>query len=446
MQNNKQKQTLTSRQQEVLSLVQKGLTNSEICRILNISENTVKVHLANIFKILEVTNRTEAVFAIPSSESNTHAQGKNVNVVFEPDSNLKDYPLAYSLYLSVVEGIYHYHLFSIGSQENSEQQNETTYRIKVSATCNKTETIFFSLNYQNSKEILWSTQQKLEPSSDVSRIATVVTSTLFRSMSNSAAKTFEMKKDVVPQWWFVSCYSIAKMVNRNKEAFNYCEDILVPLADREEHVYATYSLVLTYYTGIVEHWVPMEKYIEKIRHYTCTAMRNSPYSIYAQFMMAIYNILIGNKVDAIAYFKQIIEVNPYDGLAQIMLAQIYLLVGQEEEALRLLDSLKSFSAQSNENPYQFTAKSFIYFLQGNYDECEKLSKQEVLIHPESPYARLFLIACNNKKGFLEESSRQICKFFEFHPNFTKADLDKLMNGISPTKKQVFTDCLKNMFS
>ena len=53
-----QNKTLTSRQKEILSLLRKGLTNVEICKALNISANTVKVHLANIYRILEVTNRT----------------------------------------------------------------------------------------------------------------------------------------------------------------------------------------------------------------------------------------------------------------------------------------------------------------------------------------------------------------------------------------------------
>lgn len=57
-------QGLTNRQLEVLDLLRKGLTNAEICRALNISENTVKIHLANIYKTLEVSNRTEAVAAV----------------------------------------------------------------------------------------------------------------------------------------------------------------------------------------------------------------------------------------------------------------------------------------------------------------------------------------------------------------------------------------------
>jgi|GEM_PF-2676515 len=53
---------LTGREKDLLCLVAKGLTNAEISKILYLSEMTVKTHLKNIFKKLNVSNRTEAVF------------------------------------------------------------------------------------------------------------------------------------------------------------------------------------------------------------------------------------------------------------------------------------------------------------------------------------------------------------------------------------------------
>lgn len=51
---------LTTRQLDVLRLLADGMTNKEICRRLNISQGTVKVHIAAIFRALNVSNRTEA--------------------------------------------------------------------------------------------------------------------------------------------------------------------------------------------------------------------------------------------------------------------------------------------------------------------------------------------------------------------------------------------------
>lgn len=52
---------LTAREKEVLALVAKGASNNEIAAKLFLREVTVKTHLNNIFKKLNVTNRTQAV-------------------------------------------------------------------------------------------------------------------------------------------------------------------------------------------------------------------------------------------------------------------------------------------------------------------------------------------------------------------------------------------------
>ncbi len=51
---------LTRRELEVLQLVAAGSTNGEIARKLWVTQQTVKFHLANVYRKLEVSNRTEA--------------------------------------------------------------------------------------------------------------------------------------------------------------------------------------------------------------------------------------------------------------------------------------------------------------------------------------------------------------------------------------------------
>ncbi len=54
-------ETLTEREVEVLNLVAKGSANKEIAASLNISNSTVKTHIASIFQKLGANDRTEAV-------------------------------------------------------------------------------------------------------------------------------------------------------------------------------------------------------------------------------------------------------------------------------------------------------------------------------------------------------------------------------------------------
>ena len=59
---------LTKRELEVLILVSEGMFNKEIADKLAISERTVKNHISNIFKKIDVADRTQAaVFAIKNS-------------------------------------------------------------------------------------------------------------------------------------------------------------------------------------------------------------------------------------------------------------------------------------------------------------------------------------------------------------------------------------------
>ena len=57
----KTKKCLTEREKEVLSVLTKGLTNKEIADYLCISEKTVKTHLSNIFRKLNVSRRLQAI-------------------------------------------------------------------------------------------------------------------------------------------------------------------------------------------------------------------------------------------------------------------------------------------------------------------------------------------------------------------------------------------------
>ncbi|HCP14301.1 MAG TPA: hypothetical protein DIT32_00700 [Peptococcaceae bacterium] len=61
-------ETLTHREKEILHLVSVGMSNQEISKNLFISEQTVKVHVSNILKKLQMKNRTQlALYEIQTS-------------------------------------------------------------------------------------------------------------------------------------------------------------------------------------------------------------------------------------------------------------------------------------------------------------------------------------------------------------------------------------------
>ena len=55
---------LTQRQKEVMRLMAQGESNKQIARRLNVTENTVKVHVTAILRELNVTSRAQAIVAL----------------------------------------------------------------------------------------------------------------------------------------------------------------------------------------------------------------------------------------------------------------------------------------------------------------------------------------------------------------------------------------------
>lgn len=52
---------LTKRENEILQLIAKGLTNKEVADILKLSHSTVRTHLEHIYQKMDVSNRVEAI-------------------------------------------------------------------------------------------------------------------------------------------------------------------------------------------------------------------------------------------------------------------------------------------------------------------------------------------------------------------------------------------------
>ena len=50
---------LTVRERELIALIRRGLQNKVIANELNISENTVRVHIRNIMRKYKLRNRTQ---------------------------------------------------------------------------------------------------------------------------------------------------------------------------------------------------------------------------------------------------------------------------------------------------------------------------------------------------------------------------------------------------
>lgn len=59
------KENLSPREREIITLLARGASNKEVARTLNVAESTVKIHVQNILKKLNLTSRVQAaVYAV----------------------------------------------------------------------------------------------------------------------------------------------------------------------------------------------------------------------------------------------------------------------------------------------------------------------------------------------------------------------------------------------
>jgi DNA-binding CsgD family transcriptional regulator len=68
---------LSVRERDVLDMVARGLTNSEVSQRLNVSVHAVKFHLASIYRKLDVVNRTEAAVVYMRAQPNLSSDTEN---------------------------------------------------------------------------------------------------------------------------------------------------------------------------------------------------------------------------------------------------------------------------------------------------------------------------------------------------------------------------------
>ena len=434
---------LTSRQKEILSLLRKGLTNNEICKTLKISTNTVKAHLAKIYKILEVTNRTEAVTTKIDEEPNIGDLKKDLNIIFLKQSDLSAHPKVNSLYYSLVEAIHQYRIFRI--TDTVEDSVEPAFSIDVSASTDNDEALFLSIRLGSSHEMLWATSIKID-SDNISEIAQKAAMLLFRNIVLATDKINYTPESPIPYWWYITAHCNLKFESRSKDAFNYCKDLLSPLATGEVYSeHAVYTLSLVYYIAILDNWGDTEEYTKQLAEFARKTMFNAPYSIYSQMIMAFYNIIIGNKSEAISYFKQVIEANPQTITARTILAQIYMLTGLNDKALELIEECERLIPENAMQTSIKHGKAFLLLLQGKYEECIKLCSQILLYTPKATIHHLFIIYCNNQLGRKAESEAQIKELYKQHPDFGRPYVEQIMKGVCPEMQKKFMDHLQNLF-
>jgi len=436
------KTELTDRQREILNLVRKGLTNAEICYVLNISANTVKVHLANIYRILEVTNRTEAATAA-TEMADAPPEKKDVTLAITYSDSYRNSPLAHDLSHSVIAALRSFEVFQIQLCTEDSIPSNVTYQVSLTTPQDESQGLFVSLHLGSNNSLLWSCVQKIESSDQIPLLSDQIAIQIYRNAILSATEVYTNNPNATPKWWYASSHTIVRMENRNKEYLEKSEATQQSLLENPNHRdFVVCALACVYYASLTEHWIGSEECAIKLGKIACQTMQENPSSIYSQYTSALYNMFLGKCNVAIATFEDLLQTkSPISIVCRRLLAQLYAIVGRTEESQMQLTEYDQRVPKNIHQPFQYVADAYLAFIKRDYDRCATISEQLLMFHPEAIFGRLFMIACSYRVGKMDEHQTHVDALFEHHPGFTLKDMSPFLDVFPPTEKDHVLDCL-----
>ena len=424
---------LTQRQKEVLALLRKGLTNQEICKALNISPNTVKVHLANIYKILEVTNRTEAVSVLTYKASSK----STVQLLFFGLEKLKSNESAHFFFLSLVKNLHRFELLNIQVAPPDSQNSSSDFWVNTNFSDGRTPTLFLSLHHTNSPEILWSTSFSFSKNDDLELEVSRLTIHLWRQIELASARLYKQDASLEPKWWYLTSYHRIKTEARTKESWLEAKEALHALAqEKEPSIYVSFILATIHYKALLERWCPLSEYESRIRELAAHAMRFNAGSQYSMFIIALANILAGDNNHSISYLKKITAINPLCIRTRNLLAQLYMLQGKEDLGLEEVSFYEKMNIDFVDQPYNCATKAILLFLAKRFNECIQFCSEILFIMPETVIPRITMISVLGWEHRSEEAKKHVELFKKHHPNFKLDQLGNVIQGIHYEKMDI----------
>jgi DNA-binding CsgD family transcriptional regulator/tetratricopeptide (TPR) repeat protein len=440
---------LTERQTEIMALVRKGLTNQDICGVLGISANTVKVHLANIYKILDVANRTEAVTVLGESVKTEAPPIRKFHfrkpcLIVRSDGKRTSLPdsLTTTVVQYIVSRLQLFETFQI-QLEKEPDETENTYIIAVEEKGETPGKYFVCMHQLENSSILWTDILVIDDPSQLTVKVDRMVSTLHWKFELAAAERYRATGDKSLNGWD-AVYGIKHLINHRekKEWHNMMLSLRRVQQMSNNDIWSLYGLGLAWYVALLEKWCVEADGVRELMSLGKKAMQVAPNSQYAWSLMAFIFIVEKRYQDAIGYLTRVVSYNPYNLVALQVLAQIYTLENQCTDGIRLMEQMKMLAPEFYESPTTQAAEAVLLFFHGDYDSCRKRVDDALFVLPEFLIPRLLKIAlevhANNKTGVANQANL----LRTYHPNFNADSFAEFVSGVHPKHLLMLQDTLK----
>ncbi len=452
---------LTPRQLEVFRLMAKGLSNRDICELLGISSNTVKIHVAAILRTLNAANRTEAVFAykelLEGADGGGRQQLRVADRIGRPSIAVLPFQdltagehesyLAAGVVDELIDRLAAWQWFPVISLASSRRfagaelgAVEIGRRLKagyllLGSLRHSDERIRVSAHLAETEhgQVVWSQVYEL-PMNELfdlqSEIARHIVHSVAPELITAEAQIARYQAPTAFGVWQSVCQG-TWLLNRGTR-----EDAerAMGLFDRAIEVDPNFSLawngrVCVAQKQLYEQWTADPKRtVAALVADAETCYRLDPRASHSHASLGLAQILLGEREPAIDHLERAVEQNPSSTRALVLLAQAYGMSGRLDDCIMYLEDLLRIDPLSPSSIRYQVILGMCHYMSNRYDEGIRWSRSAIAADRGATGAYLSLIGAHVEKGDMDGAARALAELRAHAPDF---ELSKRIGMMRP---------------
>ena len=422
------KPKLTQRHIEILEYLAKGLTNTEIGRMLNLSGNTVKVHVARIYLLLEVTNRTEAAMYYKQLQKEMMPDIDSVILVDAFECRTDTWQKAsrvcesvtQDLQSGIIAGLSRRKLFNV-VKGNSSYHGAKSYRLtgEIKEDANGFE-IRVHLETSPDGTHVWNNTFR-EVNTDYSECLGWCTNKIVASIINHLISheanifgNIPMPDRSIVQNIIVGLHKLEirskELLSDTKKIFDYV------LGIEPQNIIGLYGRGASAYLSILNHFsCNILEDCKMVRQCSVSAMNCSQSSVETWILQGMNHLLNSDISGAIVSFKNVLRIDPSYQSGYFILGQMLSISGKYQSGHDLIDRGISLCPEYRYSGNNLVAMGIVYFGLSQYGKAIQTLQESSYLQSDSLIGRLLYISSLYHNGEVPKACSEADKF--------KSDLD-----------------------
>ena len=457
---------LTPRQLEVFQLLAKGLSNREICELLGISANTVKIHVTSILRTLNVTNRTEAVYAYKDmlrDPNDSPARATSLELVDRIGRpSIAVLPMEFigvsqQDVRHIVRGVEEellarlstwqwFPVVALASSRLAAQQaqdpivlgNALRARYLISGSIRQDGNRMRAnvhLVEAAAGTTLW-TRGFDFPRGDMFAMQTEVAKQVVAAIAPEliaaeaslsryrAAADFTVWDNVCRGAWYMHRMT-------PPDSLLALEHFDAAIAQDADFGLAFSGKVSTHQVRLYQQWSEdRETTVHELIASAHEALRLEPRASYAHSSAGLGHILLGDRRQALAHLEQAVQLNPSSTTGLNLLGQAYGMSGRLDDCIMHMEDLLRIDPYSSSAYIYHNVLGMCHYLENRYAEGVQWSESSIALNPKATGAYVSLIAAHVEAGNGDEATAALHKLNEQAPTFRLQSLFDMMQAFT----------------